>query len=79
MRRNRLGNQYLKNRSEFNKNVDKKQWNYCLSFLRKTKKHIYSIWSCNILGYLVHFSDQARKIKKIYFKKMSYSFSKKLF
>ena len=40
MRRNRLGNQYLKNRSEFNKNVNKKQWNYCLSFLRKTKKHI---------------------------------------
>ena len=50
-----------------------------LSIFSKENQKTYSIWSCNILAYLVHFSDQARKIKKIYFKKMSYSFSKKLF
>ena len=42
MKRSQLRIRYLKHKSEFNKNVYNKQWNYCLSLLRKTQKVYYA-------------------------------------
>ena len=38
MKKNRLRNQFLKNKSEVNIIIYIKQRNYCVSLLRKTKK-----------------------------------------
>ena len=42
MKRSRLRNIYLKNRSDNNKREYNKQRNYCVSLLRKTKTHYYA-------------------------------------
>ena len=42
MRRTRLRNNFLRNRSDENKRKYSKQRNYCVSLLRKTKKNLYS-------------------------------------
>ena len=42
MHRTRLRTNFLRNRSDENKRKYSKQWNYCVSLLRKTKKHYYS-------------------------------------
>ena len=43
MRRTRLRNQFLKNRTDENKISYSKQRNYCVSLLRKTKTQYYGI------------------------------------
>ena len=42
MRRTRLRNNFLRNRSDENKRKYSKQRNYCVSLLRKTKKNYYN-------------------------------------
>ena len=42
MKRSRLRNIYLKNRSDNNKREYNKQRNYCVSLLRKTKTNFYA-------------------------------------
>ena len=42
MNRTRLRNKFLKNRTDENKRKYSKQWNYCVSLLRKTKRVYYS-------------------------------------
>ena len=42
MDRSRLRNKYLKKKSEINRKAYNKQWNYCVSLFRRTKKSFYN-------------------------------------
>ena len=42
MKRSKLGNDYLKNRTDANRILYKKQRNYCVSYLRKIKTNYYA-------------------------------------
>ena len=42
MKRSKLGNKYLKNKTHANRMLYKKQRNYCVSLLRKSKTNYYA-------------------------------------
>ena len=73
MKRSRLQNRFLRNRSEVNKINYIKQRNYCVSLLRKTKKQYYANLNEKYVAYNEKFwktvkpllSDQIKSNEKI--------------
>ena len=67
MKRSRLGNNFLKNRTEQNKNLYTKQRNYCVSLLKKSKKK-----------YFANLNKKDILNNKIFWKTIKSSFSDKI-